>query len=143
MLWREAKRIAEELNRPPDPSRPTVWLTSNGLSSDRLKAEFVRLVVMRKLGRPLDYEDCDGRPAHTSATEDLKTLLVKYKDTLATIKVLHLNDSLFYRKPEDIRQSRAKGVAGGGTPPEESFRTQTLPSCFACMHPASAASDDQ
>ena len=34
---------------PPNPSRPTIWLTSNGLSNDRLKAEFVRLIVMRKL----------------------------------------------------------------------------------------------
>ena len=43
-----ALRIAAELNTPPNPSRPTVWLTSNGLSNDRLKAEFVRLIVMRK-----------------------------------------------------------------------------------------------
>ena len=33
---------------------------------------------------------------------------------LATIKVLHLNDSLFYRDPEGIRENRAKGVKGGG-----------------------------
>ena len=62
-------RIAAELRarRTPNPSRPTVWLTSNGLSNDRLKAEFVRLVVMRKRRCALDPVDCDGRPAHTSA----------------------------------------------------------------------------
>ena len=39
----EARRLAAEMSKPPDPSRPTVWLTSNGLSNDRLRAEFVRL----------------------------------------------------------------------------------------------------
>ena len=57
ILWQRARQLAEEMNRPPDPSRPTIWLTSNGLSSDRLKAEFVRIIVMRKLRRPLDPED--------------------------------------------------------------------------------------
>ena len=115
VLWMEARRIAKEMNKPPDPSRPTVWLTSNCLSSDRLKAEFVRLVVMRKLHRQLDYEDTDGRPAETTAGEDLEALLVKYKDVLSTIKVLHLNDSLlFHWKPEDLREDRAKRVKGGG-----------------------------
>ena len=74
-LYLEAMRIRDELNTPPNPSRPTVWLTSNGLSNARLKAEFVRLVVMRKLGRALPYEDCDGRSAETTAEEDLQASL--------------------------------------------------------------------
>lgn len=77
VLYVEARRIAAEMSRPPNPSRPTVWLTSNCLSSDRLRAEFVRLVVMRKLRRPLDPEDADERSAATTATEDLQALLVK------------------------------------------------------------------
>ena len=114
VLYREAQRIRREMMTPPDPSRPTVWLTSNCLSSDRLKAEFVRLVVMRKLRRPLDYADTDGRSVSTTATEDLKILLDKYAHVLSTIKVMHLNDSQFYHDPEYIRADRAKGTKGGG-----------------------------
>ena len=75
-----------------------------------LKAEFVRLVVMRKLRRALPREDTDGRPADTTATQDLEALLTKYRDVLATIKVVHMNDSLFHRDPAEIQDSRRRGV---------------------------------
>lgn len=38
---------------------------------------------------------------------DLPWPSTRYKAELEDIRVLHLNDSLFYRNPEDIRQSRA------------------------------------
>jgi len=73
----------------------TTWLTSNGLTSETLRCAFVKTMLKRK--GVFDKGDEEAT---------LPALVEKYKATLGSLKVLHLNDSLFHRNSDVIRQWR-------------------------------------
>jgi len=80
---------------------PTAWLTSSALGypniEHRLVAEFLKVVLRRK--GVLDPKD---------ATCKADALCEKYKNVLATVKVLHINDGNWVKTGEAAREGRAK-----------------------------------
>jgi len=73
---------------------PCAWLCSNGLATEYLRCEFIKKMLRRKA----KFDNKDSKM-------DLAALLAKYGDVLKTLKVLHLNDSLYHRSSESIRES--------------------------------------
>ncbi|KAJ1632280.1 hypothetical protein T492DRAFT_1114314 [Pavlovales sp. CCMP2436] len=92
----KAPVLKPQLSKPP----PLAWVTSSGLATDTLVENFIRAVLVRK-GTVLDQAD---------ATANAKALREKHAQTLATVKVLVINDGNFHKPSADCRTGRANRV---------------------------------
>lgn len=78
---------------------PIAWITSSGLASERLVCEYLRVILRRKGV----FEAADSHA-------DSATLRTKYAETLAKVKVLHINDGNYHKDGDAARQGRKNRV---------------------------------